>query len=127
MIVVSTDYRDLRKAAYQEYVVALDYNIIRLPPKWTYEEGSSLGVAFVAAALTLGISFGADFSTVLGGPDLFALIRSVEASEIPTDVIQESLHGVQKHERLKRGDWLAIWGGEYSWGVTFLFYERIVD
>ncbi|GJN75780.1 hypothetical protein PLICBS_009886, partial [Purpureocillium lilacinum] len=31
VIAISTDYRDYRKSAYQNYVVALDYNVVRVP------------------------------------------------------------------------------------------------
>lgn len=114
VLAISTDYRDVRKGAYQEYVIALDYNIVRLPPTVSYEEGSTLGVAFVAAALALGVSLGLDFSHVLGGPNLFTLVRDIGAAKIPQDVVAESLEGIGEEERLKRGEWLAIWGGETS-------------
>ncbi|KAM7203146.1 GroES (chaperonin 10)-like protein [Naviculisporaceae sp. PSN 640] len=111
VLVISTDYRDLRKAAYQEYVIAFDYNIVRLPASLSVEEGSTLGVAFVAAVLSLGVCMGVDFSSVLGGPDLLSILRGIEAEKIPADVRQECLEGIQDHERAGAGDWLAIWGG----------------
>ncbi|KAK4031325.1 chaperonin 10-like protein [Parachaetomium inaequale] len=111
VLVISTDYRDLRKAAYQEYVVAFDYNTVRLPPSISPEEGSALGVAFVAAALALGVCMGVDFSSVLDGPDLFSLVREVAPELLPDDVRQECLDGILSHERATAGDWLAIWGG----------------
>ncbi len=109
---ISTDYRDLRKAAYQEYVVAFDYNTVRLPPSISSEEGATLGVAFVAAALALGVCMGVDFSGVLDGPDLFSLVRQVGPDVLPDDVRQECLNGILGHERATSGDWLAIWGGK---------------
>ncbi|KAK3312890.1 chaperonin 10-like protein [Apodospora peruviana] len=111
VLVISTDYRDLRKAAYQEYVVAFDYNTVRLPPSLSPEEGSTLGVAFVAAALALGVCMGVDFSGVQGGPNLFSLLRDVDPDSLPDDVRKECLEGIQEHERAAAGDWLAIWGG----------------
>lgn len=113
VIAISTDYRDQRKGAYQEYVVAPDYNLVHLPPHVSYEEGSTLGVAFVAAALALGVSVGLDFSHVSNGPDLFQLVRSIEESRIPEDVRAESLTNIRDRERAKPGDWLAIWGGKH--------------
>lgn len=112
MIAISTDYRDLRKGAYQQYVVSLDYNLVRLPPRIPYEQGATLGVAFVAAALGLGVSLGLSFSHVLDGPDLFSLVRNVDRSSIPQDVAAECFDGIRETERLKPGDWLVIWGGE---------------
>lgn len=114
MLAISTDYRDLRKAAYQEYAVALDYNTVKLPPSISAEEGSTLGVAFVAAALALGVCVGVDFSSVLDGPDLFTLLRQLDPEVLPSDVRQECLDGILSHERAAPGDWLALWGGKPS-------------
>ncbi|KAK3317531.1 chaperonin 10-like protein [Cercophora scortea] len=111
VLVISTDYRDLRKATYQEYVVAFDYNTVRLPPSISPEEGSTLGVAFVAAALALGVCMGVDFSSVLDGPDLFTLVRKIAPELLAEDVRGECLDGIAGHERAVAGDWLAIWGG----------------
>ncbi len=114
VLVISTDYRDLRKAAYQQYVVAFDYNTVRLPPSISSEEGATLGVAFVAAALALGVCMGADFSSVHDGPNLFSLLRQVAPESLPEDVRQECLDGILSHERAKAGEWLAIWGGKQT-------------
>ena len=111
VIAISTDYRDIRKGAYQQYVVSLDHTLVRLPPAISYEEGSTLGVAFVASAIALGVSAGVDFSSVLDGPNLFDKVRRVEASSLPADIRSECLEGIKDHERPKPGDWLAIWGG----------------
>ncbi|KAK4234315.1 chaperonin 10-like protein [Achaetomium macrosporum] len=111
VLVISTDYRDLRKAAYQEYVVALDYNTVRLPPALSLEKASTLGVAFVAAALALGVCMGVDFSDVLDGPDLYRLLREVASEDLPSDIRKECLDGIRDHERALPGDWLAVWGG----------------
>ena len=119
VLVISTDYRDLRKAAYQEYVVAFDYNTVRLPPSMSSEEGATLGVAFVAAALALGVCMGVDFSSVLDGPDLFSLVRQVAPELLPEDVRQECLDGILGHERAAPGDWLAIWGGKSTPSFSF--------
>ena len=64
----STDYRDVRKAAYQEYVVTTDYNVTRIPKGVQVKEAAALGVAYVAAVAALGISFGVDFSRIRNGP-----------------------------------------------------------
>ncbi|KAK3377115.1 chaperonin 10-like protein [Lasiosphaeria ovina] len=126
VLVISTDYRDLRKAAYQEYVVAFDYNIVRLPPSLSVEEGSTLGVAFVAAALALGVCMGVDFSGALDGPDLFSLIRQVDPEAVASDIRSECLDGIQSHERAKAGDWLAIWGGSSTSANLTIQLARLV-
>ncbi|UNI22951.1 hypothetical protein JDV02_008794 [Purpureocillium takamizusanense] len=111
VIAISTDYRDYRKSAYQLYVVASDYNVVRVPRGVSLDEGASIGVAFVTSALALGICLGVDFSHVLGGPDLFRLVRGVDVAGIPDDVSRETLSSLDEHERAQPGDWLAIWGG----------------
>lgn len=111
---ISTDYRDLRKAAYQQYVVTFDFNAVRLPPSISYEEGSTLGVAFVAASLALGICMGVNFSDVLDGPDLLSIVKEIDPESIPEDVRSECLNGISEHDRARPGDWLAVWGGKSS-------------
>lgn len=111
VIAISTDYRDLRKAAYQEFVVSLDYNVVRLPQALSYEEGSTLGVAFVAASLALGVCMGVDFSDVANGPDLLKLAKEADPESIPEDVRAETLRGISEDERARSGDWIAVWGG----------------
>ncbi|KAK0649678.1 chaperonin 10-like protein [Cercophora newfieldiana] len=114
VLVISTDYRDLRKAAYQEYVVAFDYNTVRLPAHLTFEQGSTLGVAFVAAVLSLGVCMGVDFTSILDGPDLYTLLRDtalIPPDSLAADIRDECLSGIAQHERALPGDWLAVWGG----------------
>ncbi|PQK13241.1 hypothetical protein BB8028_0004g01720 [Beauveria bassiana] len=111
VIVISTDYRDARKAAYQEFVVAPSYNVVKLPRQLSPDQGAALGVAFVTSALALGSCFGLGFSDVMGGPDLKSVIESVGEDRIPQDVRYEALRSIQDHERALEGDWVAIWGG----------------
>ncbi|OLN97103.1 Zinc-type alcohol dehydrogenase-like protein C2E1P3.01-like protein 1 [Colletotrichum chlorophyti] len=111
VLVIATDYRDLRKAAYQQYVVTSDFNAVRIPPNVSPQAGATLGVAFVAAVLSLGICMGIDFSHVLGGPDLLHLVRSIPPESLPQDIRAECLSGIRDHERAVAGDWVVIWGG----------------
>jgi hypothetical protein len=107
----STDYRDLRKAAFQEYSVAASFNAIRLPKTISPHSGGILGVAFVSAALALGICMGLDFQRIENGPDLLNIVRKLDPERLPTDIRQECLYGIAKRERAKSGDFLVIWGG----------------
>jgi NADPH:quinone reductase-like Zn-dependent oxidoreductase len=107
----STDYRDLRKAAFQEYSVAASFNAIRLPKTVSIESGSILGVAFVSAALALGVCMGLNFQDIENGPDLLDIVHKLEPDRFPTDIRQECLYGIAKWERAKSGDFLVIWGG----------------
>lgn len=110
----STDYRDARKATYQEYLVTTDFNIAKLPGTVSVNTGAAIGVAFVSAFLSVGISLGFDFSKVRNGPigpDLLKVLRGVNQEAVPEDVREETFHGISEHERPQPGEWFAIWGG----------------
>ena len=79
---ISTDYRDLRKAAYQEYCVASSFNAIRIPKDISPKSASGLGVAFVAASLALGVCMGVSFADIEDGPNLLDLVRNLEPERI---------------------------------------------
>jgi NADPH:quinone reductase-like Zn-dependent oxidoreductase len=111
VIIPSTDYRDLRRAAFQQYSIASSFNTIRLPVNVSQESGSILGVAFVAAVLALGICMGVDFTSILDGPDLLAIVRGIDEERLPKDIRKECVSGIEDGERAKKGDWLVIWGG----------------
>ncbi|KAH6662410.1 quinone oxidoreductase [Plectosphaerella plurivora] len=111
VLVISTDYRDPRKAGFQEYVVASDFNTVRIPRGVSRQAGATIGVAYVAAALALGVCMGVDFSNVLGGPDLLGLVRALDPETLPKDIRDECFKGIDEKSRAKAGDWLAVWGG----------------
>jgi hypothetical protein len=115
ILTASTDYRDLRKAAYQSYAIAPSFNICRIPTNTTRNSIAGLGVAFIASVLALGVCLGVDFNKVeegAPGPDLRSILRSVDESKIPKDVRGEALEGIADEETPKKGDWIAIWGGK---------------
>ena len=112
----STDYRDVRKAAYQEFTIASDFNVARVPEGVPVKSGAAIGVAFVAATIGLGVSFGFDYSTyknAVPGPDLRDLLQKLGRAQIPEDVRAECLDSIPQHERPRPGEWIAIWGGRY--------------
>ncbi|KAL6704536.1 hypothetical protein ACN47E_008165 [Coniothyrium glycines] len=111
VIVPSTDYRDYRKAAFQEYSIASEFNAIRLPRHISIESGSILGVAFVSAVLALGICMGVSFEHIEDGPDLLKIVRKLDSESLPKDISAECLQGIDLRERAKSGDWLVVWGG----------------
>jgi hypothetical protein len=94
--------------------VTTDYNAARIPSTTSIHGGASLGVAFVAAVLALGISFGLDFSTSenVPGPNLSRILKDIDMSEIPEDIREECFSHRSDSERIQRGDWVAIWGGK---------------
>ncbi|KAM5352751.1 hypothetical protein ACJ41O_005473 [Fusarium nematophilum] len=126
VIVISTDYRDLRKATYQQYVVASDYNVIRIPKEITVKQGATLGVAYVAASLALGICLGVDFTFAQDGPNILQLVREVPEDSLPQDIRGECLSGILPSEGAKPGDWIAIWGGSSTSAVIAAQLARLV-
>jgi len=125
VIAISTDYRDLRKAAFQQFAVGTDFNVCRLPRGIQKHEGAPIGVAFVAAALGLGICLGTDFSKIGGGangPDLLNIFETTEGINLPEDIREECLNGIRESERPKVGDWIAVWGGS---STTALYFSQL--
>ncbi|RSL64578.1 hypothetical protein CEP53_004018 [Fusarium sp. AF-6] len=126
VIVISTDYRDLRKATYQQYVVASDFNVVRIPKEITVNQGATLGVAYVAASLSLGVCLGVDFTSVHDGPNILNLVREVPEESLPQDIRGECLNGILPGEGAKPGDWIAIWGGSSTSAVIAAQLARLV-
>ena len=124
----STDYRDVRKAAYQEYVVTTDYNVVRIPQGVDVKQGAALGVAFVAATIALGISFGLDFSRLReapAGPDFLDLVRRLDPRDVPEDIRDEIFGGIPKSDRPQPGEWVAIWGANSNSGRIALQLSKL--
>ncbi|KAL4756206.1 zinc-binding alcohol dehydrogenase family protein [Aspergillus foveolatus] len=113
VLVPSTDYRDIRKAAFQEYAIATHYNAARIPSPRHTHAAASVGVAFVASVLALGVSLGVDFGGIqrCPGPNLPDVLSRVEKESIPLDIRDECFASRDTIERPRRGEWIAIWGG----------------
>ncbi|OKL63620.1 hypothetical protein UA08_01012 [Talaromyces atroroseus] len=128
VLVPSTDYRDIRKAAFQEYAVATHYNAARIPPTTSVHSGASIGVAYVAAALALGISFGLDFGLAqnVPGPNLRQILKNLNPHDIPEDIRDECLPvSAADTERPQKGDWVAIWGASTTTGYIALQLAKL--
>ncbi|KAJ5784869.1 Polyketide synthase enoylreductase [Penicillium pulvis] len=127
VLVPSTDYRDIRKAAFQEYAIATDFNAARIPSTTSIHASASLGVAFVAAVLALGISFGLDFSrlTQSPGPNLVNVVNQLNKSDIPVDIQDEVFATHDESDRPQRGDWLAVWGASTTTGLVALQLAKL--
>jgi NADPH:quinone reductase-like Zn-dependent oxidoreductase len=109
---ISTDYRDLRKSGFQEYAVVNGFNAVKIPCSLHAAHAASVGVAFVAAALGLGICLGLTFSMslVTDSPDLQAISQSQDRKDVPDDVYAE-LFGNGACGRPNESDWILIYGG----------------
>ncbi|KAL4968009.1 zinc-binding alcohol dehydrogenase family protein [Aspergillus stella-maris] len=125
VLVPSTDYRDIRKAAFQEYAVATLHNTAKIPQSISLYEGASIGVAYVAAALALGVCFGVDFSkaTTTPGPNLVHILQGSDRKMIPEDIAGECFSEGEM-QQAKHGDWIAIWGASTTTGYITLQLAR---
>ncbi|KAL4782877.1 chaperonin 10-like protein [Aspergillus varians] len=126
VLVPSTDYRDIRKAAFQEYAVTTHFNAAKIPSSKCTHAAASVGVAFVASVLALGVSLGVDFRRIpdCPGPSLPEVLKSVDASTIPADVRDECFASRDEIERPKAGDWIAIWGASTTTGILTIQLAR---
>ncbi|RDW67423.1 zinc-binding alcohol dehydrogenase family protein [Aspergillus mulundensis] len=127
VLVPSTDYRDIRKAAFQEYAVATHYNAARIPsPAHTYA-AASVGVAFVASVLALGVSLGVDFRGInqCPGPDLRGVLGQIDKYMIPRDVRDECFASGDVVERPQAADWIAVWGASTTTGLLTIQLARL--
>ncbi|PQE06225.1 oxidoreductase zinc-binding dehydrogenase family protein [Rutstroemia sp. NJR-2017a BBW] len=129
---ISTDYRDSRKSAYQQYAIVSDFNACKVPPHLSPKEAAPLGVAFVAAALGLGICLGLNFESCndnIRGPDIFRTVRCMSQDSLPQDIRSECFESIRENERIKSGDWIAIWGDVARSGERMLKHgaDLLVD
>lgn len=127
VLVPSTDYRDIRKAAFQEYAVTTHFNAARIPDSHSAHAAASVGVAFVASVLALGVSLGVDFRRIqeCPGPSLPEVLKGVNKDLIPADVRDECFASRDEVERPKKGDWIAIWGASTTTGLITIQLARL--
>lgn len=120
VLAISTDYRDYRKAAFQQYSIAQDFNVCRIPQHLRDVSTSlpAIGVAFVTAALSLGVCLGLSFQSVVDtpGPDLYQVVHDLERNSLPEDIRDECFDSMPSDERIQAGDWIAVWGASTTVG-----------
>ncbi|KAE8445443.1 hypothetical protein EG329_013456 [Mollisiaceae sp. DMI_Dod_QoI] len=119
VMAISTDYRDNRKAAYQQYSVVSDFNACRLPHHVSAQQAAPLGVAFVAAALSLGICMGLDFGLSrkgVRGPNILRTVQALPRDSLPQDIRGECFDSIKAGDGAIAGEWIAIWGGSSASG-----------
>jgi NADPH:quinone reductase-like Zn-dependent oxidoreductase len=110
---VSTDYRDLRKSAFQEYAVVSQYNAVKLPQSYRGYHTASIGVAFITAAIALGVTLGMVFPKAANGSalNLLKVAQAQEPSNVPADISDEIFNSIDPRSRPRNGDWIMIYGG----------------
>lgn len=84
-----------------------------MPEHVSLAQGASLGVAYAAAALALGVSLGLRLPSIgsQAGPNLWQTVRDLPPNSLPQDVANECINNIEDEERPQAGDWIAIWGG----------------
>ncbi|KAH6145459.1 hypothetical protein HBI64_000830 [Parastagonospora nodorum] len=108
---IATDYRDFRKSGFQEYAVVDEFNAVRLPKNIYAPQAASVGVAFVAATISLGVCLGMTMSHKKGlQMDLLNLARAQGRDDTPEDIVKEVFDGIEPQDRPVAGDWILIYG-----------------
>lgn len=115
VLAVSTDYRDFRKAAFQEYAIVCCYNATRIPPRVDPFRVASVGVAYVAAGLALGVCLGVSF-TKNRTKRAFNLLEIAQKypEGVPEDIVPQIIQGISPGSRPYSGEWVLIYGGMTS-------------
>lgn len=113
VLAVSTDYRDFRKSAFQEYAIVCCYNAIRIPKHVDPFKVAPMGVAFVAAGLSLGVCLGVTFTK---GPKKreFNLLENARwyPEDVPDDIAEEVFDALAPCYQAQPGEWLLVYGGK---------------
>ncbi|GKU10263.1 unnamed protein product, partial [Fusarium langsethiae] len=109
---ISTDYRDFKKAAFQEFAIVCAHNAIRIPPSIGNPLATAaVGVAYVTAALSLGVCLGVGFNQHRNA-DYHSLLQIAQEdpSILPLDVEPEVIPGIGHDCSPRPGDWIMIYG-----------------
>lgn len=126
---ISTDYRDYRKAAFQEYAVASQHNVYRIPEHYQNSQRNvaSLGVAFVTAAIAFGVCLGGTIEGSKGEiVDLLSIARGLSSEDLPEDVRDECANSrLSDNDRPKQGDWIVIWGAGSTVGFVLVQLAKL--
>ncbi|KAK2758729.1 putative secondary metabolism biosynthetic enzyme [Arachnomyces sp. PD_36] len=125
----STDYRDIRKAAFQEYAVTTSFNAARVPSLCSIPAAAATGVAFVAASLALGVCFGLDFSMISGsckGPNLSKILQQTDIDSLPEDIRPACRSCANLTTQVRPGDCIAIWGASTTTGYMILQLAKLL-
>ncbi|KAH7000610.1 hypothetical protein EDB80DRAFT_753778 [Ilyonectria destructans] len=111
-VAVPPDYRGSRKPAFQEFATVCCYNATCIPRHIDPFPIASIGVAYVAASLALGVCHGISFTK---GDDKrpFNLLNISKTSpeDIPSDIVEEIFHGIRPSSQPYPSEWVLIYGG----------------
>lgn len=90
-----------------------DFNAVKLPQINQGYHAASIGVAFVTAAIALGVSLGMVFQAAANGSvlNLLKVAQAQEPSNVPADISEEIFNAIDPGSRPRNGDWIMIYGG----------------
>ncbi|KAL7921430.1 hypothetical protein ACQKWADRAFT_126124 [Trichoderma austrokoningii] len=126
VLAVPTDYRDIRKSTFQEYTVVCCYNAIRIPKHVDPFQVASMGVAYVAAGLSLGVCLGVTFT--LGSKkrefNLLDIARR-RPEDIPDDIADEVFDALAPCYQAQPGEWLLVYGASTITGQIIIQLAKL--
>lgn len=126
VLAVSTDHRDLRKAAFQEYAIVSCYNAIRIPKHVEPFQVASMGVAYVTAGLALGVCLGLTFTK---GPKQkeFNLLENARMypENVPDDIADEVFDAMAPCYQAQPGEWLLVSGASTITGQILIQLAKL--
>ncbi|OTA07369.1 hypothetical protein A9Z42_0082490 [Trichoderma parareesei] len=126
VLAVSTDHRDLRKAAFQEYAIVSCYNAIRIPKHVEPFQVASMGVAYVTAGLALGVCLGLTFNK---GPKQkeFNLLENARMypENVPDDIADEVFDAMAPCYQAQPGEWLLVSGASTITGQIVIQLAKL--
>lgn len=94
----STQYRDYRTSAFQQFAVASEHCMASVPAGATVEQFAGIGVGAVTAALALASAFGIH-------------IRNFAPRDLAVGAEGEDAEYLAHEPSAVPGEWLLIWGG----------------
>src|ERR1700712_2848129 len=111
----------MRQAAFQEYAVALEHTVCKLPKHVSVAQGAAIGFAYVAAALALGVCLGLRLPRLGAAKylDLREQVWTLPPESISADVRAECLQTTEDDHRPQTGEFIVVWGGS-STSALFL-------
>ncbi|UKZ69495.1 uncharacterized protein TrAtP1_010501 [Trichoderma atroviride] len=126
VLAVPTDYRDIRKSTFQEYTIVCCYNAIRIPKHVDPFKVASMGVAYVAAGLSLGVCLGVTFTK---GPkerefNLLEIARR-RPEDVPDDIIVEVFDALAPCYQAQPGEWLLVYGASTITGQVIIQLAKL--
>lgn len=126
VLAVPTDYRDIRKSTFQEYTIVCCYNAIRIPKHVDPFKVASMGVAYVAAGLSLGVCLGVTFTK---GPEQreFNLLEIARRrpEDIPDDILDEVFDALAPCYQAQPGEWLLVHGASTITGQIIIQLAKL--